>query len=181
MLNSYRIIDSTRYKIPDNLCFTSDKPLKDVKHMIYYILYVGLSLQTEAIARRDFVIGSSEEPLGESVCYLLQEFYGCELMAYQNFSIPIDLYCLWNWSRSDPHIDKRNGLWIGRTRRKPLPGDWFDIIEKKCFVPGLAARMTQILRGDIVPYKMNGFPWSEEKSTALVVQESGEIGGLQNV
>ncbi|MGR3280410.1 hypothetical protein ACSYAD_35755, partial [Acaryochloris marina NIES-2412] len=125
--------------------------------------------------------GTSEEPLGESVCYLLKEFYGCELMAYQNFSIPIDLYRLWNCSHSDPDLDKRNGLWIGRTRRKPLPGDWFDIIEKKCFVPGLAERMTQILRADIVPYKMNGFPWSEEKSTALEVPEMGEKGGLQYV
>ena len=161
MLNEYRLIDSTRYKIPDNLCFTSEKPLKNVKQMIYYILYVGSKLRMEAIARSDFAIGTSEEPLGESVCYLLQEFYGCTLMAYQNFAIPIDLYCLWNWSHSDPHIDKRNGLWIGRIRRKPLPGDWFDIIEKKCSVPGLAERMTQILSGDIVPYKMNGFPWSE--------------------
>ena len=181
MPNEYRIIESTRYKIPDNLCFTSEKPIKDVKQIIYYILSVGSKLQIEAIARRDFVIGTSEEPLGESVCYLLQEFYGCELIAYQNFSIPIDLYCLWNWSHSDPDLDKVNGLWIGRTRRKPLPGDWFDIIEKKCFVPGLAEKMTQILRGDIVPYKMNGFPWSEEKSTPLEIHELGETGGLINV
>lgn len=91
MLNEYRLIESTRYQIPDNLCFTSEKPIRDVKQMIYYILYIGSKLRMEAIARRDFDVGTSEEPLGESVCYLLQEFYGGELMAYQNFSIPIDL------------------------------------------------------------------------------------------
>lgn len=169
MLNSYRIIESTRYKIPDNLCFASDKPIKDIKQMIYYILYVGSTLQSKAIARRDFVIASSEEPLGESVCYLLKEFYGCELMAYQNFSRAIDIYDLWNCSHLDPHLDKRNGLWIRRTRRKPLPGDWFDIIEQKCFVPGLEDRMVQILHGDIVPYKMSDFPWSEGMGIALEI------------
>ncbi|NJM67318.1 MAG: hypothetical protein HC851_17400 [Acaryochloris sp. RU_4_1] len=54
-----------------------------------------------------------------------------------------------------------------RHKEKAIAGDWFDIIEKNCFVPGLAERMTQILRGDITPYKMGGFPWSEEKSTTL--------------
>lgn len=164
MLNSYRLIESTRYQIPDNLCFTSDKPLKDVKQMIYDVLYVGLKLKMEAITRRDFDIGASIEPLGESVCYLLQEFYEVTLHPYENFSIPIDLYCLWNWS--DPDVDKRNGHWID---------------EKEYFVPGLAERVTQILRGDIVPYKMSDFPWSEGESTPLEIHELGETGELQHV
>lgn len=133
--------------------------------MIYYILFVGSKLRMEAISRRDFNIGTSEEPLGESVCYLLQEFYGVNLQPYQNFAIPIDLYCLWNWS--DPDLDRRV--------------DCFDIIEKKCCVPGLSEKMTQILRGDIIPYKMGGFPWSEEKSSTLEIHELGETGGLINV
>ncbi|NJM67634.1 MAG: hypothetical protein HC851_19165 [Acaryochloris sp. RU_4_1] len=37
-----------------------------------------------------------------------------------------------------------------------------------------------VVQGDITPYKMGDFPWSEEGGTALGVQEPGEKGGLHH-
>lgn len=87
----YQITHRYRYDKPLDTCFKSDRPLQDLKETLYYLMGIA------AIMFEERLCGplQEEDLSSESICFLLQQYYGFELCSYQDGAIEIDLYYLW--------------------------------------------------------------------------------------
>ena len=91
-----------RYDKPLDACFKSDRPLKELKETLYYLIDVA------AIMLEEDLCGplKYDDLSSESICFLLQEYYDFELCPYQDGAVEIDLYYLWEFDedvqRTDP-------------------------------------------------------------------------------
>ena len=91
----YHITHRYRYDKPFDTCFKSDRPLLEMKETLYYLMDVA------AIMLEEDLCGplKYDDLSSESICFLLQEYYGFELFPYQDDAVEIDLYYLWSLMR----------------------------------------------------------------------------------
>lgn len=98
----YHITHRYRYDKPLDACVKSDRPLKELKETLYYLIEIA------AIMLEEDLCGplKYDDLSSESICFLLQEYYDFELCPYQDGAVEIDLYYLWEFDedvqRTDP-------------------------------------------------------------------------------
>lgn len=107
----YHVTHRYRTDKPLETCFKSDRPLQELKENLYFLIGIA------AIMFEDNLCGplQHEELLSESICFLLQQYYGFEVCPYQHSAVELDLYYLCEF---DEELQRTDSEWDLELRQK---------------------------------------------------------------